>query len=100
MVHGRSRSRLRAARSRRCARPRGAGGATYGACTERPADRLAWHRPWRPVARAPARGWCPGALRVTTVDPTADIVTVLLPAHFDSATSASVEPMLIAALAP
>ena len=37
---------------------------------------------------------------MTTVDPTADIASVLLPAHFDSATSASVERTLIAALTP
>jgi anti-sigma B factor antagonist len=37
---------------------------------------------------------------MTTVNPTADIATVMLPANFDSSTSASVERTLIAALAP
>ena len=37
---------------------------------------------------------------MSAVDPTADIATVLLPAHVDSATSASVERTIIAALAP
>jgi anti-sigma B factor antagonist len=37
---------------------------------------------------------------MTTVNPVADISIVMLPAHFDSGTSASVERMLIAALKP
>jgi anti-sigma B factor antagonist len=37
---------------------------------------------------------------MTTMNPAADIATVLLPANLDSSTSASVERTLIAALAP
>jgi anti-sigma B factor antagonist len=37
---------------------------------------------------------------MTTVDPTGDIATIMLPGHLDSATSMTVERMLVAAMLP